>query len=92
MNIQKALQWIVSADTGISSKTMWAAIMDVTPHDPDVPKDAADFGRCYRMCQTCEVTSSDLNVVALKFPYWKPVINNWDKLCQMYDHRDYKGV
>lgn len=92
MNVQKALQWIVSGDTGISSKTMWAAIMGVVPYDPDVPYDGGDFGRCYRMCKACEATENDLKVVAVKFPYWKPIIDNWDKLCRLYEAKDYKGV
>jgi hypothetical protein len=92
MKIQKALEWIVSGDTGISSKTMWAAIMGVEPCDPDVPYDTGDFGRCYRMCQKCDVSKQDLGVVPIKFPYWKPIIDNWDKLCRLYEAKDYEGV
>ena len=50
-------EWIVSRDTGISSKTMWSALNGVDLSEArksfytDVPYDPADFGRCYRYYQ-----------------------------------------
>ena len=50
MDSQKMIQWIATHHVGISSKTMWSALMQVEI-DPnvnyDVPYDVDDFSRCY---------------------------------------------
>ena len=44
MNKQKMIEWIATCDTGISSKTMWSALMGVKrKKDLDIPKDNSDF-------------------------------------------------
>lgn len=94
-NISK---WIVEGEVGISSKTMWVALMDVeTTHNNrgfyfDIPYDPDDFSRCYQLVKDCEVTKEDLKKVEVRFPWWKPFIKNWDKLVEMYESKDFTSL
>lgn len=48
---QRAINWIVSEDTGVSSKVIWAVMMgtDLTGLSLSTPSDVSDFGRCFRL-------------------------------------------
>lgn len=72
--LRKPLQWIVSNDTGVSSKTIWSVIMGVEPDYADVPADEADYGRCIRLLQLIPQWQSRLNEVVDKYPEWKEAI------------------
>jgi len=78
-------EWIIYGNVGISSKTIWAALkgIDIDSKFGDKPYDPGDFGRCYKLVENCEV--KDLSIIVEKLPYWKPYIDNWDKLCKMYE-------
>lgn len=40
MNKQRMIEWIATCDTGVSSMTMWSALMGVKrKKDLDIPKD-----------------------------------------------------
>jgi hypothetical protein len=86
-------EWIIYGETGISSKTMWAALKGVVkdPNDRwhfDVPHDRADFGRCYKLFTDCDLIEHNLKVVANTFPKWKPIVDNWKELCRRYDNNE----
>lgn len=50
MNKQRMIAWIATCDTGVSSMTMWSALMGVKrKKDLDIPKDNRDFRRCFIM-------------------------------------------
>jgi len=89
----KPEQWIIGYDTGTSSKTIWAVMMDaVTGNEPwhtfGVPGDPDDFGRCYRLLVLFPEWRARLNEVAEKFPEWIGLVREWDKLSLLYE-RDY---
>lgn len=89
MDKKKMMAWIVSDDTGVSSETLWSAVMNVPyrrggVNADDRPYDVEDFGRCYRLVKQCGITSRDLNKVVETYGYWKPLIDNWNKLCCAY--------
>nr|DAT47445.1 MAG TPA: hypothetical protein [Caudoviricetes sp.] len=90
MNKTKMLQWIGTHHVGISSRTMWSALMGVenteTPANCgfDVPYDWDDFSRCYDLVTFCEVTKEELQKVVEAFPYYKPIIDRWDDLVEAY--------
>lgn len=92
MNKDKMIEWIGCHRVGISSKTMWCAIMGVECDKADVPYDADDFSRCYDLYKFGELTPDDLQKVANKYPYWRPIIDQWDELCEMYVAKNYGGV
>ncbi|MCF8219798.1 MAG: hypothetical protein K9J21_12565 [Bacteroidales bacterium] len=80
-------EWIIYGQVGISSKTMWAALkgIKIEPTYGDKPYDPGDFSRCYRLAKQCELSKQDLSIITEKLPYWQPYIDNWDKLCKMYE-------
>lgn len=86
------IEWIGCHRVGISSRTMWCAIMGVKCHEADTPRDADDFSRCYDLYKFSELTPADLQKVANRYPYWRPIIDQWDELCEMYAAKNYSGV
>lgn len=80
-------EWIVNGRVGISSKTMWSALkgIEIKTGRDDKPYDPDDFSRCYMLVSECNVSKSDLQKIPKAFPYWKPYIDNWDKLTEMYE-------
>lgn len=97
MNKDKMAEWIVTHRIGISSKTMWTALMGVKPLKDlwhyDIPYDADDFSRCYDLVMFCEVSpTEDFPKILQVFPWFAPIIRNWGKLSEMYEKNYFKGV
>lgn len=98
MNKTKMLQWIGTHHVGISSRTMWCALMGVANSETptysgfDAPYDWDDFSRCYDLVQYGEVTKEELQKVVEAFPYYKPIIDRWDELVEAYLSPGGKGV
>ncbi len=83
---EKAIEWLVAGDTGISSKTMCAALFDKTPKDSDMPHDAGDFGRCLRFIRFMPHGTKDIVFEKLAGkPEWREIGNRWDELGVLYD-------
>ena len=76
------LEWITTGEVGISSKTMWAAIMGTFPlghgkgWDFDVPHDGDDFRRCLELVNKCQLGKKDLQKVKNSVPWFAPFIDN----------------
>ena len=98
MNVLNLHEWIVSHSTGVSSRTMWAGLMDIAPDSQscscfDVPYDADDFSRCYDLVKFCEVDpDTDFPKILARFPFYAPIVKNWNKLVTLYEAEDYRGV
>ena len=98
MNKTKMLQWIGTHHVGISSRTMWCALMgvarygDASVNSFDVPHDWDDFSRCYDLVVYGEVTKEELQMVVEAFPFYKPIIDRWDELVEAYLSPGGKGV
>lgn len=92
MNKDKMIKWIACRNVGLSSRTMWGALMGTKCDGSDYPRDVDDFSRCYSLYVFCEVTKEDLERVVSIYPYWKPIVEHWDELCSMYEKRDYGGI
>ena len=80
-------EWIVNGRIGISSKTMWAILQGIE-YVGDKPYDPDDFSRCYKFVKLCNITEQDLQKISRTLPYWKPYIDNWQKLTEMYEQND----
>jgi len=80
-------EWIVKGRVGISSKTMWAVLQGID-YIGDKPYDPNDFSRCYKLVKQCNLTEQDLQKISRTLPYWKPYIDNWQKLTEMYEQND----
>jgi len=83
------LNWILSGDTGISSKAIWCVMMGMRydeqwRHD-NRPSDPSDFGRCYRLLKRYPEWRKRLNEVAVVFPKWKSMVEAWPKMERLYE-------
>ena len=98
MNKTKMMEWIGTHHVGVSSRTMWCALMGVARDGDscyagfDVPYDSDDFSRCYDLVKYGEVTKEELQKVVEAFPYYKPIIDRWDELVEAYLSPGCKGV
>lgn len=82
------IEWLLSGDTGISSKTICAVMTGSKKADsfgPDVPHDPSDFGRCYRLLQNFPEWRARLPEVAAAYPIWGPMVAAWDELTALYE-------
>lgn len=77
--------WLASGDTGISSRTIYAVMTGNREGWYDVPRDTADFGRCYRLLKLYPEWLPRLPEVATRFPEWAPLVRNWDRLASLYE-------
>lgn len=89
----KLVLWALGDDTGLSSKFLARAALGPVPRGivPDYPRDAGDFGRCYRLAK---VLGDDL-MPALKNAAtvsgkWAIVRDNWHELVSLYEDSDHK--
>ena len=97
MDKDKMIEWIGTHHVGVSSKTMWVALMEIpniTPNrsDYDVPHDADDFSRCYDLYRFAKLDLNDLRKIEKVFPYWKPIIDVWSNLAIAYIGMCYERV
>lgn len=85
-NEQKAMEWLNSHDTGISSESMVYAALGLTPsRDWDAPYDPSDLGRCLRMLEKLPwVREKAFSGSALTgHRRWKIAIAHWDEMARM---------
>ena len=88
----KIIEWLLSGDTGTSSKTIIHVVVQVPMDGPDIPYDLDDFRRCYRLIEKIPELRDFLPNVAIKYPRWIPLVDNWDKLTEMYGAIQTGGV
>lgn len=80
MNRQRAMEWIANGEVGISSKTMWSALMGVPYDQADFPYDADDFRRCWLFAQTAELLPVDFEVICQVYPWWRNIYEIWHEM------------
>lgn len=80
-------EWARSRDVGVSSGTIYAAATGkLSPiRHFDVPHDADDFGRCYRLLKLFPEMRDKLPAAAHLCPQWKPFVVAWDELTARYE-------
>lgn len=87
MDKKKMIEWIGLGAMGISSRTMWCALMGVSVVDyADCPHDIADLDYCIRMVRNGKVTKDDLQKVKEHYAWFAPFVDNWDELVSLYDN------
>lgn len=87
MNKQRALEWIVNGEVGISSKTMFAALFGVPYDRADFPHDSDDFRRCYLFARTAKLTPKDFETICKIYPWWRNIYDIWyDMEAALVDH------
>ena len=75
---QRAAQWVVGPDTGISSLAIWATMMGVAPSKAAPPYDVFDFGRCYRLLALIPEWKSRLPEMEKYGSLWPSIVRDWD--------------
>jgi hypothetical protein len=82
--MEKAVAWLRGGDTGMSSETILEVMTGIPVKRHSIPWDPADFGRCHRLLQAFPEWEARLGEVATRFPEWKPLVDNWPKLKEIY--------
>ena len=96
----KANWWIANGSHGMSSETMWACFMGQTDFRVNYPYDPDDFSRAYKLLQAVPEWKAPeyMNMLKPLCKQWEMLINNWDKLTEMYEQnvkdewKNYKKV
>jgi hypothetical protein len=83
MNHEPIARWLLSQDTGASSKAIVAHALGLTNADRAYPVDVYDFGRCYRMLKACPDVRVD--VMHRAGPVWARLIAAWPELTEAYE-------
>ena len=81
----KLIEWLLSGDTGTSSLTLAALAYGKKIDRMDIPSDAGDFGRCYRLVKAVPEVKGCFHFIAKEFPKFDPIIQSWDQLCELYE-------
>lgn len=89
-----ALAWIVGNDTGVSSETIWAVMLDVEPKYgwDNVPDDQYAFGRCVRLLDLVPEWRCRMPEMAKKQPQWRRFVQEWKALEEWYKELTEAGV
>lgn len=79
--------WLLSGDTGTSSKTICAVMTDSIRARGigSPPSDNDDFGRCYRLLKAFPAWRLQLHKVANAFPEWGPLVDAWSELEALWE-------
>jgi len=76
--------WLMSDDTGMSSKYMAYIIKGGPRCEPAIPHDPSDFGRCYRF-RRAFVPPVPVDLMAKCGPAWELYVRNWDAMERLYE-------
>lgn len=82
---ERALRWISTGSVGISSKTIWSVLTNAANGHTDVPHDPDDFSRCKALLDLIPEWRARLGEVAQRYSKWKPFVENWTELEQMFE-------
>lgn len=86
MDKQRMIEWIATCNTGVSSKTIWCALMGVKRKiNLSTPRDNGDFRRCYDMVEYGHITLDDLQIVKKQYPWFAPFVDNWKELSILFE-------
>lgn len=80
----KMLEWSLSSDTGASSKTMLKAALRPLKGG-DIPHDASDFGRCYRLIKAVPELRGYFPQMKANCPRIAPYLDEWEDICLLYE-------
>jgi hypothetical protein len=88
---RRLAEWSLSNNTGGSSETIHAVMMGVKKKGllwGRIPRDPSDFERCHKLLEVFPEFRARLPEVAKAYPAWKPFVEHWDRLTELYE-RDF---
>lgn len=86
-NIQRVALWLLSKDTGASSKQLAFTFMvgEVQKGRIDFPRDAHDLGRCIRLIESVPEVATALPLLAESCRGWRALFHQWSWLTTKYN-------
>ena len=84
----KIAKWLLTGDTGSSSKTMASIAIGVDYENANIPRDIGDLGRCYQLVKAApEIIHRILmlNSSEVSYKRFLPFIWQWGHLSKMYE-------
>jgi hypothetical protein len=78
----KPEDWLLGPDTGISSKTIYSVMTgcQLSRFRAGAPKDAGDFGRCFRLLELFPAWRERMREVSERWPAWAGLVEAWPAL------------
>lgn len=86
--VEKATWWLANGETGSSSKTMYNCLIGNKKFEIHHPYDPDDFKRCYKLLNAVPEWKTKLHKLQCLSPQWNNLVNNWDKLTEMYEQNE----
>jgi len=84
-NTKEIAEWLVSGETGISSKTMAAIALGAEKGRFDAPYDPSDFSRCYKLVNRVPAICDCFDIIGKRVPVFAGILREWDGLCRLYE-------
>ena len=81
---KKILKWLLSDDTGVSSKAIVAKMEGIEVLPDSHPRDPADLGRCLRLLNLMPQYRPRLGEMREVSQVWANLVDNWDELEALY--------
>ena len=83
--IQKAMHWLMKADTGLSSECLMATMLNGGPISGGYasrfhPHDSGDFKRCVDLLNAVPTFRITLDVMTQVSKQWAILVRHWDEL------------
>lgn len=87
-------KWLVSDDTGISSRYLASYIIGEPLEEVAWPRDPADFGRCFRLAQVVPPIEllKGMELAATKSDKWNVLLNHWNELAALFEKEEKSGA
>lgn len=83
----RALHWLMSGDTGASSKSICAHMQGIQKSDyASYPRDPADLGRCLRLLEIMPEWKPRIQEMAVYGPGWAGQVAVWQELRATMDN------
>lgn len=80
----RAEWWFANGQRGSSSEAIYYCLTG-KGYRRDHPYDPDDFSRCYKLLQVVPEWKTQLQKVKHLSPAWSNLIDNWDRLTEMYE-------
>lgn len=87
-------EWEQGFYVGSSSATIFAVMVGRMPSGIGkdrigaLPQDPDDFSRCHRLLRVKPEWRQRLGEVAVRFQAWSPLVENWDRLTEMFEQKE----
>src|SRR5579875_546641 len=82
--IERAAEWLLSDDTGLSSMAIVARMLGARHGHFPYPHDPSDLGRCLRLLERIPEWRARLGEMTAASPEWAALIGAWDELERLY--------